>query len=95
MLPPFEKRVQAQELLELGYRSISNKYRTIARLPPGKTALEALSEVDPEFAERILSQAADRMTEYYLRVHARQAGDVLELEPEAFSAFKRAERGPR
>jgi hypothetical protein len=90
-LPP---EALAQAYRADGYRSISNKYRTIARLPPGKTGIEALSLVDPTLAEHLLAQAEERATEAYLRVHARaETGDVLVLEPDVFLAFKRAQNG--
>jgi hypothetical protein len=91
-LPP---NVAAQAYLVDGYRSVSNKFRTLARLPPGKSGLEALAEVEPSYAESLIAQAEERATEAYLRVHAREAGHTLELDPDTFLAFKRLQSGVR
>lgn len=87
--------VVAQAYLVDGYRSISNKFRTAPRLPPGKSGLEALAEVDPHHAEKLLEEVEERATEAYLRVHAREAGNTLELDPDTFLAFKRLQNGGR
>jgi hypothetical protein len=77
----------AHELLAKGYQQISRKYRHVARLPEGKTGLQALMEVDPLLAKRMLDSAESYAKEHYLRVHAK---DKLTLSEEEFEAFKKA-----
>ena len=79
----------ARELVAAGYRQISNKYRMVARLPEGTTGLQALQAVDSEFARDLIRRIEEQAADQYRRVHARGAGNVLELDEETFADFKR------
>lgn len=70
--------------------SISNRYRLIARLPEGKTGLEALKERAPESFEHIMQHAEQLAADEYRRTYARQHGDEVELSSEDYSAFRKA-----
>lgn len=80
----------AEEMIAQGYKSTSNKYRTVARLPPGKTGIEALREVSPHEYRDIMRQLEQRCADRYRCIYAEKNGDQLELSPEEFTAFKRA-----
>lgn len=75
---------RVDELIAEGYEQISRKYRTLARLPYGKTGLEALAEVDPDLAVQYLRNAEEMAKSQYLRVYSR---DKVELTTEAFNEF--------
>ena len=53
-------------LILVGFEQVSRKYRTLARLPLGKTGLEALAEVDPDLAAQFLRNANRMAAEQYL-----------------------------
>ena len=72
------------KLIEDGYEQVSRKYRTVARLPPGKTGLEALREVDPRLADQFLKNANEMAKHQYLRCYD---SDKIELTYEEFSEF--------
>ena len=77
---------EAQALIARGYMQVSSKNRTLARLPPGKTALEALAEVDPQAAKDIRERMEDQARSRYLRMYA---ADCVEVTDDVFRAFKR------
>lgn len=80
--------VRASDLLKQGYVQISRRYRIVARLPRGKTGLEALEEADPALVEDWLASLEERATEQYLRVYA--PNELKEtLTEEEFNAFLR------
>jgi hypothetical protein len=74
------------ELIAQGYEQTSRKYRIVARLPPGKTGLEALAEVDPGLAANILRNANEQAAQQFRRVHA-QGEDQLTLTWGEFNEF--------
>lgn len=87
----------AQELIDEGYMQTSAASRSLGRLPAGKTGLQALADVAPETARRILERAEHEATSTFLRVHARwQKEDpelFIEVDEATFREFKRL-RGP-
>lgn len=80
-----------RELIDAGYMQVSSKYRILARVPPGKTALQAIEDENPEFAAQVRNQCENLTRSHYLRICGRK--DQVELSIEAFKEFKRL-RGP-
>jgi len=73
---PRDCRSVAQRLVDEGYKQVSRKYRTVARLPPGMTGLEAMRTVDPAFVEDMMRRLNDAAAEQYLRVYAKDTVEV-------------------
>lgn len=83
-------------LAEQGYKSTSNKYRYVARLPVGKTGIEACLALGGDaaaFARNTFANAEHAATAQYLRVYA-PAEDKIELTKEEFDEFRRSGGGP-
>lgn len=81
----------AEQLVRDGWQSTSNKYRVIARLPEGKTGLEAVREVDPIAYKRIMEHAERQAEAYYRRMLANtSAGTQQTLDESMWRAFKKA-----
>jgi len=81
----------AAKLVRDGWKSTSNKHRVIARLPEGKTGLEALREVAPDDHKRIMENAERQAADTYRRLYANWgAGTSQILDSGTWSAFKRA-----
>jgi hypothetical protein len=84
-----EERIQIKrsidDIVAQGYEQVSRKYRIVARLPEGKTGLEALAEVDPELAKHMLDEVNLEAGRHYMRVHARHT--QLSLTWEEFNEF--------
>jgi len=78
---------RARDLVAGGYRQISSKYRTVARMPPGMTGLEALANVNPRLAQGYLDNANELAAQQYLRCYP--GVDKIILTYEEFGAFKR------
>lgn len=70
---------QAQQLFDQGYRQVSRKYRTLARLPEGKTGLEALRRFIT-----IDGISEPEAGDHFLRVHSR---DKVQLDRFVFAEF--------
>lgn len=87
--PSPEALEEGKRLKDAGYRQLSRKHRIVARLPPGKTGLEALREADSEAYERVMRLAEESAAEDYRRFHAR-GEDRRELSIEEFAAFRKA-----
>lgn len=81
----------AQVLLDEGWVQTSRKYRTVARLPPGKTGYEALKAVDPGIARHFWEQFQRTCADHAMRscYEQRTAGLSLELDEATFAAFRR------
>jgi hypothetical protein len=73
-------------LIVAGFEQVSRKYRTLARLPAGKTGLEALAEVDAALAARFLQNANEHAAEQYRRCFARHENKV-ELTIDEFNEY--------
>lgn len=89
----FKEKLQERtgaELVAAGYMQVSRKYQTVARLPPGKTAIEAMKELHPRAYQRILEDIEQSAQRQYLRLYARADGNTLELTEEQFNAFRAA-----
>jgi hypothetical protein len=82
--------INVQELIDAGYESTSNKYRTVARLPPGKTALEALRDASPHDYAMIVARIEQQCASTYRRLYASHNGHQVELTIEEFREFKQA-----
>ncbi len=76
-----------RELIDGGYVQVSSKYRTLARLPPGKTALEALDVRYPEHAQHVRKQCDNIARSRALCLLGQF--DQVELTPAEFAEFKR------
>jgi hypothetical protein len=79
-----------KELIAQGYQQTSSRYRTVARLPPGKTAVEALRDCDPNAYKQIIKRIEQQCASAYRRLYAEKNGDQVELSLEEFAAFKAA-----
>jgi len=79
----------ARDLIEAGYKSVSSKNRTIVRLPPGLSGLDALRRASPEAYRRIMQDAQSRAANEYRRVYARRE-DTRVLDSGEWRAFKAA-----
>ena len=77
---------RVDELIRNGFEQVSRKYRTLARLPPGKTGLEALAEVYPDLAAHFLRNANRIAAEQYLRCYAK-GEDKIELTRDEFNEY--------
>jgi hypothetical protein len=81
----------ARALVRDGWMSTSNKRRTIARLPEGKTGLEALRDVAPEAHDTIMSRAEQQAANGYRRIFASEGdGTRQTLDVSMWMAFKKA-----
>lgn len=74
-------------LLAQGVRQLSRKYRTVARLPPGMTGLEALKERAPEKYKEVMKWAEERAADVYCRYEAQKHGDQFDLSVEQFNEY--------
>jgi hypothetical protein len=90
-LPQEEADALAKKLRAEGFKQTSNKFRHVARLPPGMTGLEALEEVEPSFARELLRRVEEQAAEHYRRIHADRHGLRETLDLRTFQAFKRAD----
>lgn len=72
-------------LVQRGWRSVSNKFKMIARLPEGETGIEACRR------RRTLNECWSEETaaSYYMRVHSEDEGNCLELDDASYRAFRR------
>lgn len=87
---------EAAELVRLGYCQVSRKFRSVARLPEGKTGIEALADASRDLVwARTLGE--EHAAEQFRRVYAIYAPAeqrlILILTREVFDAFKRQCRG--
>ena len=80
----------AKDLIARGYKQVSRASQTIARLPEGETALEALKRSDPCAYRRIIEDAERLAADYYRRMLASEEGNTRTLSVEEFAAFKKA-----
>lgn len=79
---------EAKRLIDAGYKSTSNKYRCLSRLPEGMTGMQALEAYAPDTHRRLL-QDIERMAQCdYRRMCAREE-DRTEVTPAVFRAFKK------
>jgi hypothetical protein len=79
------------DLIAAGYKQTSRRYRMLARIPPGKTGLEALAEFDSHLAEHFLENANRAAASQYMSCYAK-GDDKLELTEEEFNEFLRQKR---
>jgi hypothetical protein len=80
---------RAQRLIDEGWCQTSSKYRSIGRLPPGKTAIEALAEASgrEEWAMRMGDASAG---DHYLRVYSPKTPELRqELDIATWTAYKK------
>lgn len=85
-----EDEATARRLVTEGYHQVSRAYREVARLPEGKTGIEALQDVGWRGAEGMReSSAADQ----FRRVYASGRGLTRTLTRSEFEWFKRLTRG--
>jgi hypothetical protein len=82
---------KVEQLIAEGFEQVSRRYRRLARLPYGKTGLEALAEVDPELAAHMLDSVNRRAAEQYMRVYAKD-DEKIELNAEEFDEYLRLTR---
>ncbi len=75
---------KVDELMAAGYEQVSRKYRLVGCLPPGKTGLEALREVNPALAQSFLNNANEQAKFMFLRGNNEH---TIELSPTEFEEF--------
>jgi hypothetical protein len=85
----------AGDLIALGYYQVSAKYRHLAKLPVGKTGIQALIDAERTRGQRVQDPErwANMMGEghagdQYLRTYARSDGNVLVVPIHIFKEFK-------
>lgn len=87
------KEEEGAQLVKEGWKQTSRKYRMIARIPEGYTAIEALKESDPKAAEdllRRLNQWAANSFRRLGRPSDKFKDCFRELDEETFKAFRKA-----
>lgn len=84
------KDLTPAELVAAGYKQVSRKYRLVARLPEGKTGMEALEAHAPDTARNFRRMAEEMAASQYLRIYADRDGNQVELTPEEFEEFRKA-----
>lgn len=81
----------AAQLVRDGWKGTSNRHRHIARLPEGKTGLEALRIVAPDDYRRIMENAERQAADTYRRIYAHaHKGTQQTLDSAMWVAFKKA-----
>ena len=75
---------KAKDCVSQGYVQVSRKYRIVARLPTGRTGMQALEAVDSSLAKQIRDNAERSAKEMFLRMYAL---DKLILSREEFAEF--------
>lgn len=86
-----EDRELAKQLVAEGWRSTSNRYHMIARLPPGMALLEALEKHAPELYRQVMEDVLHRCEVQFLRVYSnRVEGCHRELTLSQYKAFRQA-----
>lgn len=83
----------ARERIAAGYRQVSRKHRTVAKLPAGETGLEALARRAPLAYAHLMQQMEQRAADTYRRIYAESEGNWLELDSFDFEAFRKAGGG--
>jgi hypothetical protein len=79
---------RARHLRDQGFMSVSNKFRTVARCPPGLSPLEAIRRKNPELAQQEQERFERHLRELYARMLA-DGEDHRILSDEEFLSFKR------
>lgn len=77
---------RVDQIIAGGFKQVSRKYRTLARVPAGKAPLDALREVNPQAAKRLEERIADWATDEYIRCHA-EGENKVELSVEEFKEY--------
>lgn len=72
------------------WKGTSNRYRTIARLPEGKSGVEALKDAAPDQYRNIMREVERRAADTYRRMYAEREGNSLMITQEEWAAFKAA-----
>ena len=84
------ERCRARMLRAAGYQQTSRKYRHVARIPAGLTAIEAVRRHDPRQAERFLQMAEEWAASHYRTYYAERDGCHETLSEGEFAAFREA-----
>lgn len=80
-------RPTVDELLSQNVEQLSRKFRSVARLPPGMTGLEALRERAPEHYASVMQRAERWAADEYRRYVASKYGDAFDLTPKEFNEY--------
>lgn len=81
----------AKKLVAEGWRSTSNRFHMIARIPPGMTLLEALEKYAPTLYRDTLQRVLEQCTSQFLRCYSSQVeGCHQELTLSQYKAFRQA-----
>lgn len=86
---------RGRALREQGWVQKSNKYRIIARVPPGMTGAEALKANDPELYQKALRSFEESCREDFLTYCSDKVpGCAMTLGPAEFAGFKAVDAEP-
>jgi hypothetical protein len=76
---------RAQWIIDQGFKQVSRRYRTVTRIPPGMTGLEALRSWSPEQYDQFMTGVQRQAADMYRRMCP--TAEKLELGVEEFNAF--------
>lgn len=86
----------AMRLINEGACQVSRKHRMVARLPPGKTGVQALIEAErasehphPNLEEWARGMGEAHAGDHYMRCYADQEGNIVTLDIPTFAAFRK------
>lgn len=79
---------EMSELVRRGYKQTSRKNRTIAIIPEGMTAMEALATVEPDYTDRLRERMEREAADRFRRFHAQNHGLERKLDQEEFDVFR-------
>lgn len=93
-LPEAEAIALAEKCFREGYEVTSRRYRSLARLPEGKTGIEALIEVDSGVGVHCRTHGLEEdAADFYRRCYAYKAGLQTQLDLRTFKHFLKLRRG--
>lgn len=84
-----EDMTTGMNLVAEGWVQISRRHRMVARLPKGKTGLQALQERDLGAYKRLMERVEREAASTFLRVYSNREGERRELTLPEFAAFRK------
>lgn len=91
--PTPEQQEEGRRLVAEGWMQTSRKYRSVARVPPGMTAIEALRTVSPREAADLERRLEQWAADAFRRSHSKDplvTENRLVLDIGTFAAFRKA-----
>lgn len=83
---------KGKELFDKGAIQLSRKYRHVGVLPEGKTGVEMMEKVDPEYVRHRRELMERDCAEQFLRVYGCKEDCTYKLTEEEFSEFLEEKR---